>query len=341
MREGALKQRTAQDETKFHLRSPAPERGGLLRSGKFATASGMSWLVFALSGPVLWAISIHFDKYLVERYFKRASVAVLLVFTAITGAAVVPVIALFRPDALELAPVSAGVIVASGALAMGALYFYLLALQTEEASVIAPFFQASPLFAAGLGYLVLGETLSPQQMGGGALVIGGCLLLSVRPGGLVKFKARLVVPMLACALVLALVSLIFKFFAVREAFWTTIFWTFVGQAAFGAMILAMPHVRRQFLALLRDHAGALLAINGANELINLGGGLGARYALTLAPIGLVQAITSTTALFVFIFGVGLSVFFPKLGREDLSVRELVLKGAAAVMIVIGVTTVVR
>ena len=30
----------------------------------------MSWLVFALCGPILWAISVHLDKYLVERYFK-------------------------------------------------------------------------------------------------------------------------------------------------------------------------------------------------------------------------------------------------------------------------------
>ena len=39
----------------------------------------MAWLFFAFSGPVLWAISTHFDKYLVERYFKHNDVAVLRV----------------------------------------------------------------------------------------------------------------------------------------------------------------------------------------------------------------------------------------------------------------------
>src|SRR5258707_370668 len=39
----------------------------------------MSWLVFALCGPILWAISTHLDKYLVERYFKGADVMVLSV----------------------------------------------------------------------------------------------------------------------------------------------------------------------------------------------------------------------------------------------------------------------
>jgi hypothetical protein len=30
----------------------------------------MSWLFFVCYGPVLWALSVHIDKYLVERYFK-------------------------------------------------------------------------------------------------------------------------------------------------------------------------------------------------------------------------------------------------------------------------------
>ena len=54
----------------------------------------MSWLVFAFSGPVLWAISTHFDKYLVERYFKHTDVAVLLLFTAFIGVLTLPFIAL-------------------------------------------------------------------------------------------------------------------------------------------------------------------------------------------------------------------------------------------------------
>ena len=45
----------------------------------------MSWLAFALCGPILWAISTHLDKYLVERYFKDADVAVLMLFTALMG----------------------------------------------------------------------------------------------------------------------------------------------------------------------------------------------------------------------------------------------------------------
>ena len=56
----------------------------------------MTWLLFAFSGPVLWAVSTHFDKYLVERYFKHSDVAVLLFFTAFIGLLTLPFIAFYR-----------------------------------------------------------------------------------------------------------------------------------------------------------------------------------------------------------------------------------------------------
>jgi hypothetical protein len=135
--------------------------------------------------------------------------------------------------------------------------------------------------------------------------------------------------------VLALSSLIFKMFALSDDFWPTTFWMLVGEALFGAALLAIPSYRRQFIDLTRSNPGAVLSVNAANELINLGGGLGSRFALTLAPLGLVQAIGSTMTLFVFGVGVVLSLFFPRLGRENLAPRELLHKGLAAVLVAAG------
>jgi hypothetical protein len=93
--------------------------------------------------------------------------------------------------------------------------------------------------------------------------------------------------------------------------------------------------------LLRTNTVSLLAINGSNELINLGGGLGNRYALVFAPLSIVQAIGSTTTLFVFAFGIVLALLFSNAGREDVSMRELVLKGIAAVLVPAGVALVTQ
>ena len=291
---------------------------------------------------MLWAISVHLDKYLVERFFKESDVAIMVLFTALIVVLALPIIWYFEPTVLNPRLGSIALIALAGILYMTGMLFYLRALQSEEASVVAPFFQTGPLFGYVLAYFVLGETLSPPQMLGGPLIIVGALFVSLRFGRNMKtFKTRLAALMVTCGLIMAVSSLIFKVFALRVEFWTTTFWMFVGEGIFGAVLLMIPSYRRQFLTLLRTNTAALLSINASNELVNLGGGLGNRYALLLAPLSLVQAIGSTTTLFVFAFGVVLSVFFPRFGRETLSGRELLQKGVAAVLVATGVALVTR
>ena len=297
------------------------------------------WLLFAFSGPVLWAASTHVDKYLVEKYFRHADVAVLLVFTALIGLVMLPFIAVLDPQALTPGWKDALVVACSGLLYMTAMYFYLKALQEEEASVVAPFFQAAPLFGYVLGLLFLGEHLTGRQLGGGAFIVAGGALISVRLKGPRRFRGRLVVLMLTAAFAVALSSVIFKAVAEDSSFWATTFWNYAGEALFGLAVLVIPQQRRQFAALFRRHPGAVLGINAANEFINLGGNLAARYALLLAPLSLVQAINGTTTLFVFGFGVLLTLFWPKLGREDLSAHNLWQKGLCALLITTGVVLV--
>jgi hypothetical protein len=85
----------------------------------------MSWLVFAFSGPVLGAISTHFDKYLVESYFKHSDAAVLLLFTAFSGVLTLPFIVLYEPTVFQLDAASMALIVLAGIRYMGATLFYL------------------------------------------------------------------------------------------------------------------------------------------------------------------------------------------------------------------------
>ncbi len=199
--------------------------------------------------------------------------------------------------------------------------------------MVAPFYQAAPLFGYILGYEILGEQLSDIQIIGGALIIFGAVIASVQQKG--TFNIRLAALMLMCAFVLSISSLIFKIFAVRDEFWPTTFWMYAGEAVFGVVLLAVRTYRDQFMGLLRKSPTAVMSVNAANELINLGGGLGNRYALVLAPLSLVQAIGGTTTIFVFIFGIVLSILYPALGHEDLSSGEVIRKCCAAVLVALG------
>ena len=295
------------------------------------------WLLFALSGPVLWAASTHIDKYLVDKYFRHSDTAVLMVFTAFLGVIALPVIWAFEPRVMQLSTLAMGVMTLSGVLYMGAMLFYLRAIQTEEASVVAPLFQASTLFTFVLGLVILHELPRWPQLIGVVLIVSGAIGLSLdKHLRLSSFKPRLVLLMVSATFIVALSGVVFKFFAIHDEFWSTTFWTFVGEGLFGAAILAVPRYRRQFVTLFRKNPGAVIGVNAANELINLGGGLGVRYASLLAPVAVVSAISATTTFFVFLFGILLTLFFPSFGREDLSARNVYQKAAGGLLIMAGV-----
>lgn len=295
----------------------------------------MTWILLAFCGPVLWAASTHIDKYLVERFFKDSGVGALLIFTALIGLFGLPFIAAFV-DVFAIGATGIAVTTLSGLLYLTAMYFYLRALQQEEATVIAPLFQTSTLFTYAIAYFVLHERLTGTRLLGGLLIVASAAAISYEPGHRHRFKLGIVAPILACTATLAASSVIFKFFAIKDAFWAVTFWNFAGEALFGAVMLMVPRVRRDFLGMFTKSPGAVIGINAANELINLGGGLAARYASLLGPVSLVQAIGGTTSFFVFAFGVILSLFFPKLGRENLSRESLAQKGVAVILIVAGV-----
>src|SRR6201996_8718533 len=163
------------------------------------------WLLYAFSGPLLWAASTHIDKFLVDKYFHDSDTTVLMVFTAFLGVLALPILWFFDPKVLALPWLATVVMTASGVLYMGAMLFYLRAIQTEEASVVAPLFQANTLFTFALGALVLHEMPHWPQLAGAGLVIAGALGLSLDKNmHLGSFKLRLVLLMLAATFVVAL-----------------------------------------------------------------------------------------------------------------------------------------
>jgi hypothetical protein len=106
---------------------------------------------------------------------------------------------------------------------------------------------------------------------------------------------------------------------------------FVGEAIFGGRY-CVSTATASSSSIFRAHAAALIAGTG-NEPINLGGGLGNRYAIMFAPLSIAQAISSTTILFVFMFGVLLSLL-----SRNLAARRC---RTAAVLVALGVALVTR
>src|SRR5205085_8113975 len=138
------------------------------------------WYGYALLGPAIWALLNHLDKYLLGRFFKGdAAALVLVVFTGFAGFLVATAILLFGPSVGMLAPWQACLVMGAGALLVSSCMPYMIAMQRDEASIVASLYRLTPIFVFALSYIVLGENLGPRQIVGGMVTIAGSISLIV------------------------------------------------------------------------------------------------------------------------------------------------------------------
>jgi uncharacterized membrane protein len=298
----------------------------------------MNWFLIALIAPFFWAITNHIDKYLINRYFKSGGVGALMIFSAIIGVVLLPIIYLIEPDVIHLKTSFAIFMILNGILYVVGLLPYFYALAEDEASIIVPLFQLIPFFGYLLALVVLNENLTLLQIFASLLVISGAILISLDlTKEKNKFKAKVFWLMVLSSFLVALNGLIFKFIALKENFWITSFWEYVGFSVAGIILLTfIKSYRNQFLFILKNNKIAVLSINGTNEILNIIAKMVMNFATILAPLALVWVINGFQPFFVFILGIILTIFSPTLGKESVLKKHLVQKFTAIVIMFIGV-----
>lgn len=297
----------------------------------------MHWFFIALLTPILHAVANHIDKHLISRYFKDGGVGSLVIFSSLFALLALPIICFFIPFAsLNIGYFKVFALVMNGLLGLSYVIFYLKALEDEEATIVAPFFQITPVFGFILGYYFLGETLVSHQVWASVAIILGALLLSFNFQQGVKVKKKLLFLMLTASFLYALNGVIFKLFALHAGFAPTLFWNMVGQVLLGLILFwGISSYKTQFLRVIKENSRSVLGLNFFNSLIILIGDMVAWYALLLAPVTLIFAVSGVQPLFVFLFGILLTIFFPAFGQESLERRSFVQKCAGVLIIVIG------
>jgi len=204
----------------------------------------MSWFFIALWAPFLLACARHNDKFLLSRHLKEKSIGSIIIPSALFSGAAIPVLLFIQPDAYDVTFIQGSALTATGISSVAAAVCYLYALDMDEASFFAPFYQTVPIFAYFLGYFILGETITLFQGLGLLVIIIGALALSFDFGRRgIRFKRNVVALMLGAAFLSAVNGVIFKLIAVDRGFWVSLFWGFVGQVtAFGSFGLrsALP-----------------------------------------------------------------------------------------------------
>ncbi|MDP2672158.1 MAG: EamA family transporter [Candidatus Daviesbacteria bacterium] len=298
----------------------------------------MNWFFIALLAPALWSVTNHIDKYLISKYFRGGGTGSLMIFSSLIGLFVVPFVYVFHPNVFNIQPTLAILIAFNGFLYVLGLLPYIYALQKDEASIVVPLFQTIPVFSYVLAYFVLGETLTTQQIIASMLVILGAITLSLdltdkKP----KFKKVVFGLMFLSSFMVALNGLIFKFVAIQADFWTTSFWEYVGFALLAFILFTfIKSYREQFLSVVKANKVPVLSLNALNEVINIIAKLSMNFATLLAPLALVWVVNGFQPFFVLLYGVVITLFFPKFGTESLLKKHLIQKVIAILIMFVGV-----
>lgn len=139
-----------------------------------------NWLPWALASAIFAGLTAVLAKIGVDGINSHLATAirtaVVLVFTWVIAAAVVPL------SSLATVPRRTWFFLAASGVATGLSWLcYFRALQLGEASRVAPVDKLSVVFAIALAALFLRERLTWQHGLGGALVVAGALVLAWKP----------------------------------------------------------------------------------------------------------------------------------------------------------------
>lgn len=303
--------------------------------------SSFVWIFPALLSPIFAALCNHIDKALLSRYFKAGGAGALVIFSACIGFPIALLISVFYSGIWAIEPTSVAILIVNGMIYMAGIVPYLYALMEDEASIVSPLSQMISPISLILGLLFLKETIVSEQVIGGCIVMIGAVLLSLKVGNRGKrrfsIKKRVVGLMFIASFFVALNGLLFKTVAIHASFWTTAFWEYVGVMVFGLLAFCfVPSYRHQFLDVLKENKLSILSINAINEVFAVIAKLTLHFATLLAPLAAVFWIAEGfQPVFVLLFGIILTLFFPKIAREEIKRSSLIQKVGAITAMLIG------
>ena len=297
----------------------------------------MNWFFVALIAPLLWAISNHLDKYIISKYFRSGGIGSVVIFGCIFGFLSLPIIFLFNPNVFSIDKLNGITLIVIGIVSTLGLISYYAALNEDEPSNVVPLYQLIPITTYIISFMILGETLNLRQILSGLLIISGALLLSLDlTNKLPRIKLKILLLMIFSCIIVSIEIATFKYIALQESFWASVFWGYVGSAVTGLLLFSgIKKYRVEIIRVIKSNSISVLSLNAFNEIINLIAYLIFMYAALRLNTTLVTLTNGFQPFFVFTFGVFLTLFFPRFGQESLLRKHLVQRVISILVIFIG------
>jgi uncharacterized membrane protein len=294
------------------------------------------WFIYAIVAPMIWAVINHIDKFVISRYAENKKPEALLIFSSFVAGFATLLIFCFAPIVKvetyqALAGILAGIIFIVGYIP------YMYALQGDEVSIVASLWQLVAVFSYIFGVVFLNETLALHQLLGGLLIIAGAVLMTLNFKNISwnKWNTKTLELMVYASFLIALNTVIFKLIGLESSFWTASLWEYLGAFLFGIFLLLIPSYRDDFKSFVREGGKKIVSLNVIAESMNVVARLFFNFAALLGPIALVYIANGTQPFFIFLYGLILFFFFPKIEAENFSRQAVLIKISAIIVMILG------
>lgn len=289
----------------------------------------MEWIIFTILAAFCWAITNTVDKFVLTRWTSNPIVPVMVMGVVGLGASIaVYLVRGFAP----LSNHNMLWILASGIFYILMNFFYYQAAKAEEISRVIPLFYLTPLFIMIIAAAFLDEKLSLMKYCGIILLVGGAILISVQKIFRQSFGKAFWF-MILSAFSLAINQVITKYLLGFTDFWTIFSWTRIST-----IVVLIPVYMIYFpdiLAIIKEHGKKTIGVMALSETMNVSGIIFITIALSAGYVTLVNAVASIQPLFVLLFVIVLSIFYPRIIKEEIDRSTLLLKLLAIVLMGAG------
>ncbi len=294
----------------------------------------MVWIVTALAAAVISSIGSIFDSYLVSK--KMPSLTSFLIPMGAAQIVVACILLAIFPfphnvDTMHILGTIGGSLINAGSFLI-----LLNSLRKGEVSRAIPVISTSPIFIALLSIPLLSATLGYWQWLAVIMTVAGAVLISLQfghSGGKTKLHKSFFALLLA-ALMGASGSIGFKYGLEQISFWNVFG---ISGICIGTLVLAYSLRKKNLLELKnltqRTQKISLVTID---QLVGITSAIVAFKAMGLGQVSLVNAILNIRPVFVFIFSLILSRFFPNIVNEPLQRKTALIKFAAIGIMTAGI-----
>ena len=300
-------------------------------------------IILAVVASLLWSITNHTDKFLVNGIDQAASsIKTLMVFSTLIAGTMAATIWLglngWQIPSIDW--LSLILIFSSAGAYVVASYLYFRALDGNETSRIVVLYQLIPVFSYVLGLIFLHENLNFRQILGSLIILAAAVIISTNFHQKTQQNQRkALIFMLASCFAFAVYYLLFDVAREHSNYNSCAFWYQVGLAVFGIGFILTPSFRYSFTQAIRKNGKIYVPLNLLNELLNSTAVLMSNYAVIALPLALANVMNGLQPAFTFILGVIGMKLLPKYFQEDLSRSAVVQKVGCIILIGIGLAVI--